>query len=333
MRVEVRNASGDVASNTDRDLRHSSGASLFTVNLSFATRDQMRAATRSTKRPPQSRPRRLYGTGYRLKIKTSDGTEVCSTSSSSQCGPRTVTVGQTYRAVVEDSQGRNFGQSGAWTLTDSGSQSATVEDLDLAALAAAAGGIDICTRLGLSPYKTNVAPPSTSGGDQWEACEEAVAAGATTLAILLAVAETPGGLENLWWLRSDTQRTAPAPETTPTEDDATAPRPVPLPWLPDVNSLAQTLTLLNRDLPQDWADNVANQCLFLMARAGQNGLRECSRLPIFASGDDVSEATNHDLEALAFHFPWVELNYEFGETKRRGRVADVSRRAARPAVR
>ena len=64
-------------------------------------------------RSPATADRSVYGTGYRLKIKTSDGTEVCSASSSSQCGPRTVTVGQTYRAVVEDSQGRNFGDSGS----------------------------------------------------------------------------------------------------------------------------------------------------------------------------------------------------------------------------
>src|SRR5918999_5120859 len=46
----------------------------------------------------------------------------------------------------------------------------------------------------------------------------------------------------------------------------------------------------------------ASWSLFLHWRAGMSGKDDCGRLPIFASGDDVPEATVHDLRALAFSF-------------------------------
>jgi hypothetical protein len=311
VRVEVRGPSGDLASNiveAEAPFRRL----IFPVSLSFSS--YTNAAGTVVHEATASTYRSMYGTPYRLKIKRADGTEVCAVNNNDWCR-RAVSVGGTYRGVVEDSQGRNFGQSAAWTLTENGPQPATVGDLDMAALAAAAGGADICTRLGLSPYKTNVVGPHTSAGDQWEACAAAVAAGATTLAILVAVADTPGGEANLWWLQSDLTKEAPSAETEPDPDDATAPRPAPPPFIPDVYKLAQTLTE-NQDIPQPLADDVANQCLFLHWRAGMSGKDDCGRLPIFASGNDVPEATVHDLKALAFSFrrlppnaQWVRLNY------------------------
>jgi hypothetical protein len=119
----------------------------------------------------------------------------------------------------------------------------------------------------------------------------------------------------LWYLRSQALRPLPTPGTPTIPEDAEAPRPIPLPLLPQVQDLAGTLVAQNPGLSQQQADEAANQCLFLVGRTAVNAEQECANLPIFASGDDVPEATIHDLEALASHYPWVRLNYEFGETK------------------
>jgi hypothetical protein len=308
VRVEVRNASGDVASNTVVGFAQFRRF-IFSPSLSFSSQTGTNGSVihKATVTTPSTDPS-LYGTPYRIKIKKADGSEVCS---SPQVGcTATVNVGQTYRGVVEDSQGRNFGQSTAWTMTESGPQAAQVGDVDLAALAAAAGGVDICTRLALSPLKTDVIEPQTSAGDQWEVCAAAAAAGASAVAVLLAVADTPGGEANLLWLQADVAKEAPSAESEPDPDDATAPRPVPPPFLPDVYKLAQKLAQ-NQDIPQSMADEVANQCLFLHWRAGLSGKDDCGELPIFASGSDVPEATVHDLQALAYSFRWVPLNAQW----------------------
>jgi hypothetical protein len=281
---------------------------LFDVQLAF------QAQTGGGWRATATVNRDLYNTGYQLKLRQIGGSDVCLSGGYPEC-VGAVAVGNTYRAVVENATGHVAGQSAAWTLTADGPVEETAGDVDLAALALALQGSDLCTRVGLAPYKTELVPPATSGGDQWEVCVNLVQAGKGTLAILAAIAATEGGHATINWLVSDSIKEAPAPGAEPDADNATAPRPLPLPWLPDVSGLAPTLTLLNPDLPQEWADNVANQCLFLMARAGENGFRNCKQLPIFASGADVPQATNHDLEALTSHFSWVQLNYEFGQTK------------------
>ena len=168
----------------------------------------------------------------------------------------------------------------------------------------------------MSPFKTDMVEPHTSGGDQWEACVAAAAAGAGTLAILLAVADTPGGEANLWWLQGDVTREAPPPDTEPSSDDAQAPRPVPPPFLPDIQKLADRLMGQNQKVDQEVADDVATQCTFLHWRAGKSPGR-CASLPIFVSGSDVAEATEHDLGALAEvgYAPWLLLNREQSSTK------------------
>jgi len=276
----------------------------FIFDVDLDTEEQAEGGWRATATTNHD----VYNTGYQLKIKQTGGNDICSVGSGTTCGPRTLTVGNTYRAVVEDFNGHVAGQSAAWTLTDDGPVEEKAGDVDLAALALALEGTDLCTRVGLAPYKTEVVPPATSGGDQWELCVNLVQAGKGTLAILAAIAAMEGGQATINWLVSDALKEAPPPETEPDADDATAPRPVPPPFLPDVEKLAQTLTQ-TQDVPQDIADDVANQCLFLHWRAGQSGKNDCRTLPIFASGNDVPEATIHDLEALASSPFWVSLNY------------------------
>jgi hypothetical protein len=86
--------------------------------------------------------------------------------------------------------------------------------------------------------------------------------------------------------------------------------------LPDIQKLADRLTDLNDELDPEAADDVATQCSFLHWRAGRSPSR-CFSLPIFASGSDVDEATEHDLRALdsVGYVPWLLLNREQSSTK------------------
>jgi hypothetical protein len=286
---------------------------LFPVDLAFTTTTNADGTV--THRATATTNPSVYNTGYQLKLKrTETGDQLCSTGSGTTCGAN-VQVGATYRAVVENANGHVAGRSTAWTLTDSGPRPALTGDLDLAALAVAAAGVDICSRIALSPYRTDVVGPSTSAGDQWEACAAAAAAGVGTLAILKAIADTPNGDSNLYWFTSDITKDAPAPGTQANADDAKAPRPVPPPLLPDVEKLAGELEE-KQPVEQRAADDVATQCAFLHWRAGKNPAR-CSSLPIFSSGADVAEATDHDLSALAQddHWSWLLLNREQSSTK------------------
>jgi hypothetical protein len=110
VRVEVRGPSGDLASNVveaEAPFRRF----IFPVGLSFSSYTNtsgnvVHEATATTNRS-------MYGTPYRLKIKRADGSELCSVNNNDWCRA-SVSVGGTYRGVVEDANGRNFGDSGAW---------------------------------------------------------------------------------------------------------------------------------------------------------------------------------------------------------------------------
>jgi hypothetical protein len=309
VRVEVRNSSGDVASSTV----YASGQFrrfIFTPTLSFWTKtwsggnvDQM-ASARMVSTDPS-----LYGTGYKIKIKKADGSQLCSAP---QVGcDATVAVGGTYRAVVEDSQGRNFGDSGAFTLTADGTLQEVIDDVDLAYLAGQfPSSTAICNALAEYPG-TNLMEPHSSLSDQYRTCVT-VATTSTRIGTLRAIAEAVGGgvsLGALWYLQREAVRPSPPPGTPWTADDVKAPKPVPLPLLPQVDRLADTLVQQNSTLSQPIADDIAWQCQWLTGPLGLNAKRECGGQPIFASGNDVPRSTEHDIDALAYWPPWVALNY------------------------
>jgi len=75
------------------------------------------------------------------------------------------------------------------------------------------------------------------------------------------------------------------------------------------------LEFVRHPLSQSEAEIVARKCHEYTARMGYDSHTECENTPIFASGSDVPEATNHDIEALAGQPRWVLLNYEYGTTK------------------
>jgi hypothetical protein len=285
---------------------------LFSVDLSFENVPQSDGTSRW--RATATTNRSVYGTGYQLKLTRSNGNIVCYASTGTTCA-QYVNSGDTYRARVEDSAGNVFGQSIGWTLTSTGPEAAVAGDIDLAALAVTVAGVDVCAAIALSPVRTDVVEPHTSAGDQWEACAAAAAGGAGTLALLVAIANTPGGESNLYWLSGDVTKQAPPPEEVGSADDAKAPRVPPPPLLPDVQRLADELMQKQR-ISQAVADDVATQCTFLHWRAGANP-QGCSSLPIFASGSDVGDATEHDLGALekVGYVPWLVLNREQSSTK------------------
>jgi hypothetical protein len=306
VRVEVRGPSGDLASNT-MEASATFRRFIFTVNLSFSTQTDasgnvVHKAYASTATTDPS----LYGTPYQIKIRKADGTQVCS---SPQVGcTATVAVGNTYRAVVEDSNGRNFGDSGSWTLADSGPRNEVVDGVDLALLAGAGlTGQHICDTALVA------GGPSTDGDsvpDDYEVCEVSLGRGATVLQILRDIAVVGGGLAVIHILYGEHIAPTFSPGTTPDEWETMIAPPLPAPQQSREDKLADRLQVSNPELSAPEANAVARQCLYLLAKRGLNGAAECQSFPIFASGSDVPAATRHDLKALKSWLPWMQLNYD-----------------------
>jgi hypothetical protein len=84
-----------------------------------------------------------------------------------------------------------------------------------------------------------------------------------------------------------------------------------------VEQVAEALQANNTEskLTGEEAETISKTCLEDAEDAGDPGVEDCETLPIFASGSDVSSATEHDLKALGEHPTWVKLNYESKEAK------------------
>jgi len=111
-------------------------------------------------------------------------------------------------------------------------------------------------------------------------------------------------------------------ETAPTsEGGAEGVAEVPLPGAEEITELAEALQAANptTTLTTEQLETIAGRCLGMTTEAGNyDGEMECKTLPIFLSGSDVAEATEHDLKALSpitGHPEWVQLNYESAEAK------------------
>ncbi len=257
----------------------------------------------------------LSGTPFTTRIYRLDGTSVAGCvlwiTCTSRLGPGT------YRAVVEDSE-NVYAASQWWTISPGSSteseeeaepEEEAADDFNLLALAALfAGPADVCTALLFYPG-THLRGSSVS--DQYLACEEAVAAGKSTSAVLRAVSAAGGGTAVLWYLYDEkTKEQTPAESTEPSEE--TEPPPVPpMVWPGEVTTQAELLRELNPQIQSDReARIVIKQCQRLTIRAALP-VGDCTSMPIFASGDlDVPQATQHDREALLRYPGWVKLNYD-----------------------
>jgi hypothetical protein len=282
----------------------------FGANLAFSVENGVNYATATGTPSPQ-------GTTYSILIRRLDGTQVCQYWLNSYSSCQTpVSVGQTYRATVENGSGHVAGRSAWWTLTANGPQEETVDDLDLISLAAFyASPSAICSHVLLYPG-THLGGSSVS--DQYLACEAAVQEGKASLGVLRAIAAAGGGTAVLWYLHERiTEETTTYDPSDAYEDDEQQPRPVPPPIWPetledDVDQLmSQNPELTSRPV----ARTVLKTCQRLVFRAGR-GISDCLDLPIFASGDlDVPQATQHDRESISKRPQWVLLNYERGTGK------------------
>lgn len=74
-----------------------------------------------------------------------------------------------------------------------------------------------------------------------------------------------------------------------------------------------------KDLAQAAAISLATACLWNASRI-TNAREDCASMPIFFTGSDVAEATDHDIEAITGQPEWVKLNYEAAGAKTQSRT-------------
>lgn len=230
-----------------------------------------------------------------------------------------VTSGDSYYAAVEDPDGNVYGITPSYRATSSTTGvKETADQIDLPRLGALfAGTSDVCTLLVTFPYGSHLETSSES--DQQLACEAGVANRLSMTALLQAIAAAGTGTTAvLWWLehQQTVQVLSPDWPTTPWPDAQVPAIPdLPQVWQGAGINLADHYMLqANGDLAQTAAEAIAVACLWSASRI-TDGLEACRTLPVFVTGSDVAEATDHDLEAIAGHPEWVKLNYEAAGAK------------------
>jgi hypothetical protein len=185
----------------------------------------------------------------------------------------------------------------------------------LAAMFTSVGGV--CEALTTLPSPPGTHLEESSVTDQQLACEAAARDGATLKDALTAIAAAGGGTAVLWWLAHQGAVTQPGFVPTPGIDLSDDPEPTTAPTTYPLARLTDELITLNPtavlSVPQ--AKATAKTCLWQASRLGLNGETECTRLPLFVSGSEVSEAALHDIHALRLQPQWLQLNREQSSTK------------------
>jgi hypothetical protein len=230
-----------------------------------------------------------------------------------------VTSGASYYAAVEDPDGNLYGITPSYRATSSTTGvKETADQIDLPRLGALfATTTDVCDTL-LSFQGTHFENSSVS--DQEIACQAALANGSSMTALLQSVAAAGGGTTAvLWWLehQQTIQVLSPDWPTTPWPDAEVPPiADLPQVWQGAVINLADAykLSAQGKNITQAAAEAIAAACLWNLSRIS-DGLEACRTLPVFVTGSDVAEATNHDLEAIVGHPQWAMLNYEASGAK------------------
>lgn len=234
-----------------------------------------------------------------------------------------ITTGHVYYASVEDEDGNVYGITPSYLATSSTTATKeTANKVDLVRLGLVyPTPTDVCETL-LTYQGTHFAESTVS--DQELACETAVANRDTMSNLLRAVAAAGGGSSVLWWLMHDGTVSQLSTPTAWPDYELPATRDLPLVWQAPVINVADHYKLQERgkDLTAEAAEALSRACLWNVSRIG-NAREDCANLPVFFSGSDVEEATEHDLEAIAGmnrvapHPEWVKLNYEYGAGKER----------------
>ena len=249
-------------------------------------------------------------------------------------------TGQDYRAVaqdIRDGSQYSFSTSGTFNGVSSSSVNQSspqpalvaetagfiVNDLDSSldtnalALALASGSVALSDVCAATLFVQGTHRLGSSVSDQTLACETAAAApGATIQSVLLAL-RTAGGAAALAAIAAYFVGSGATTASAPAWTQDTNPKPITAPPVPET---LPPLWRLPKKAPQfgiengmssSLAETVLKQCYSRIAFAGSGDpVKECSEKPIFASGrSDVSEATDHDIEALTQVPSWVELDY------------------------
>ena len=195
--------------------------------------------------------------------------------------------------------------------------SSITQGIDETALAAAlvAGSVtalEVCAATATVP-----GPRSTSSlPNHTVACMAAAnAPGATTLSVLRALASTPTGRAVIATISRDFISTPPWVNTVAPETQIPTPPPAHQDSLGPIwrkTAIVSSVKLRNAGLTDEQVSVAVDECLkqVAAARLGTDPYNECVSKPIFLSGRDVPEATDHDIEALATNPAWVALNYE-----------------------
>jgi len=229
-----------------------------------------------------------------------------------------VTAGAVYYAAVKDSVGNIYGLTPSYLATSSTTGvKETADNVDLVRLGALfTSTSDVCDLL-LNYQGTNF-DRSTVSDQEW-ACQTALANRSSMWDLLRSVAGAGGGTAVLWWLehQQTTRMLSPSWPTTPWPDaQVPAITDLPLSWQGAVLNIADAykLSAQGRNLTQAAAEAIAAACLWNASRI-TNARMDCVNLPVFVTGSDVTEATNHDLEAIVGHPQWAKLNYEQSSAK------------------
>jgi hypothetical protein len=225
-----------------------------------------------------------------------------------------VTAGAVYYAAVKDPDGNVYGITPSYLATSSTTGvKETADNVDLVRLGALfASTSDVCNTLLNYPYGTHVEGSPT---DQWVACDTAVRNGSSMWDLLRSVAAAGGGTTAvLWWLEHQQTIQVLSPDwPTTTWPDAQVPAIPDLPqsWQGAILNVADAYMLQagGTDLTQAAAEAIAAACLWNASRV-TNARMDCVNLPVFVTGSDVAEATDHDIEAIVRYPQWVKLNYE-----------------------
>jgi len=249
-------------------------------------------------------------------------------------------TGNIWRAVAQDDRGSTqyaFSSSGTFLGKSAGSVGATspqplttpaastlqvfdiANSIDAEALAAALAGIAVAKICDAVLFLPGTHQRGSSVSDQALACYDAAAAsGATARSVLLAM-RAIGGARMLEMIAAQFVGDGAGAASAPSWVDGSGSAPTTAPNVPTTLPPMWRLPKYKDQFQSEYgttssiATVIATQCLFRVAAIGtskNSAYDECKSTPIFASGQtDVSEATEHDILALASNPAWVALHY------------------------
>jgi hypothetical protein len=217
-----------------------------------------------------------------------------------------------YARVIDTTTGVVLARSPVFTVATIDIDTATsIDGLSIAGLAGAFGSATQLCNYILNFPGTHRAEASVS--DEWLGCDGVAQAGGSSEAALRAALSATIGFAGAgalaWWLEHEWWTSYPAnpptapPATHPPSPPATAP-----PAIADaLDTLTADLLAKNPALTQELAEAVARGCLWEGSAAARFAADYCKRVPIFVSGSNVSEASQHDLDAITANPQWAAL--------------------------